>query len=84
MKSVSFEYLVEYLTNGESQPIIPHFGDGPTHVLTQIRQQIIDSLDSVLEQLAAKLKRYLPQALEGDVTTVFANVDDYFNRKLRG
>jgi len=72
------------LTDGHSQPIVPHCGDGPTRRFNAARQKIADSLDSVLEQLATKLQSFSSQILGGDIATVFAEADAYYQRKLRG
>ena len=82
MKSVYFESLVEFLTGGESQPIVPLYG--PTRRLIAVRQQIANSLDSIVKQLAAKLQSFSPQILDGDVTAVFTEADAYYKQKLRG
>ena len=40
VKVVYFEYLVEFLTNGETQPIVPHYGDGPARRTHTVRRLI--------------------------------------------
>jgi hypothetical protein len=84
VKTVYFKYRVEFMTDGESQPIVPHYGDGPTRRFNAARTLIADSLDLVVEQLAAKMRSFSPQILDGDVTSVFNEADEYYNQKLRG
>lgn len=83
VKSVYLEYLIEFLTDGAVQPIVPHYGDGSTRAYNQAVRRVTESLDSVLEQLAERLRSHAPQVLARDVTNRFVAASEYYDQKLR-
>ncbi len=58
------------------------YGDGSARKRNEVIKRITETLDSVVEQLAEKLRVFSSQILEGDVTTVFVEANEYYERKL--